>query len=77
MLDWSLLGGSPPMIGLTLAGVACLLALLLRRGRTWWVRAVPAAAALTALTLFGLYAALVWWRSRQACSASCSRYCGR
>lgn len=61
MLGWSLLGGSPLMVGLVGLGGAGFVALLLRRGRLWWSRAVPAVVGLTAVSVFLVYGALTWW----------------
>lgn len=61
MLSWSLLGGSPFMVLLECAGVACLVALLVGRGRVWWRYAVPIAVVLTGVSVFLVYGTLTWW----------------
>lgn len=57
MLDWSLLGGPLPW-AVVACGALAAVALLARRGRRWWVRAVPGAL-LAAAVVTGLLVLLV------------------
>jgi S-formylglutathione hydrolase FrmB len=61
MADWSLLDGAPLMVAIMAAGAAGLLALLSRRRRTWWTRAVPVAVVATGVAMLLVYGTLVWW----------------
>jgi S-formylglutathione hydrolase FrmB len=62
VLDWSLLAGAVPTV-VTTAGVIAFLALLVGRGRVWWVGRVPRAVCIALLVTAVLTVAVDdWWQ---------------